>query len=105
MPAKRSNQIRIVWLKNHGVRVEQTTGRGMRSLRFVRPDGLLTVPEAVAALGTYEVRLRRMIARKQLRSLKLGGRMMVRLSELRRLRADQSWRQDWRTVNVANERG
>jgi hypothetical protein len=80
-------RMRVQWLKNHGVRVVVESPRG-RTERFEPPDGAVTVAEAATALGTYPVKIRRLIERKRLRSIRSphSGALVVPVNELRRLR-------------------
>jgi hypothetical protein len=80
-------RVRVQWLKNHGVRVV-TEGPAGRTERFVASGGSLTIAEAAVALGTYPVKVRRLIergrlARRVVRGLGVRG---VRVSDLRRLK-------------------
>jgi len=94
----RGSSVRIVWLKNHGARITRTERGGVRRARFVRPDGAVTISEAVAALKTYAFKVYRLVTRKQVKVVKRGGLMLMPLSELRRLIKEPGWWQDWRTL-------
>ena len=84
-------RLRVQWLKNHGVRVVTQGPRG-RLERFEPPDGAVTVAEAAAALGTYQVKIRRLIERKRLKSNRdaTTGSLVVPVRELRKLRRNRA---------------
>lgn len=84
-------RIRVQWLKNHGVRVVTEGPRG-RAERFSPPDGYVSVAAAAVALGTYQVKVRRLIERGQLSSrmdLETGD-TVVSVRELRNLRGNRT---------------
>jgi len=90
-------KVRVQWLKNHGVRVVAENPRG-RTERFEPADGAVTVAEAAVALGTYPVKIRRLIERKRLKLSRSphSGVLVIPVSELRRLRSDRVELQDQR---------
>jgi hypothetical protein len=84
-------KVRVQWLKNHGVRVV-TEGPEGRTERFVPADGMVLLSHAAVALGTYPVKIRRLIERKRLKAERdpFSGALVVPVSELRRLRRDRT---------------
>jgi len=95
--------LRVAWLGNHGLKIRRLYHRG-EILRFVPQDGSVMVDEAAAALKTYKVRVYRLIARGQVKAVKLDGKAMIPVTELWRLRRDQSWRDDFRRLEAARGR-
>jgi len=83
------SSVRIQWLRNHGVRVVTEGARG-RSERFEAHAGSVTVVEASAALGSYPVKLYRLIESGVVKARKVSGVHRVLVSELWRLRRDRS---------------
>jgi len=78
--------VRVTWLKNHGVRVAYAG----EPVRFVGPDGELTLRESALALGTYRLLLHRMVAKRRLAARKVAGVLRVPMTEVLRLR--RAWR-------------
>lgn len=74
--------VRVKMLRNHGAAVCYAGPRGV-AVRFERPDGRLSVPEAAALLGTYPNMVRRMAAARRLVMHK--GRHCISLADCRRL--------------------
>lgn len=71
-------------LKNHGAEVcHVSTSRG-RLVRFVPPDGFLSIPEAAKLLGTNRSMVRRMGAAGRL-AIRPRGPKRVSLAECRLL--------------------
>ena len=70
----------VRWLKNHGVTVKLGSG----VMRYVPPDGALTVGEARQLLGCGQMRLYRLREQGKIKFLP-GAVARVPLSELRRL--------------------
>lgn len=93
--------IRVRWLKNHGVRIFTTTARGTLE-RFEPHAGTVAIAEAAAALGTYEVKLRRLIGAKKITSRTLRGARRIPISELWRLRRNRSVLADARKMRSAD---
>lgn len=81
--------IRVVWLRNHGIRVITENGAG-RSERFEAHAGGVTIAEACAALKTYPMKLRRLIEAGELKARKVAGVHIVPVAELWRLRRDRT---------------
>jgi excisionase family DNA binding protein len=78
--------VRVTWLQNHGLEVAY---RG-EPVRFVGPDGDLSVSEAAKALGTYPVLLRRMITHRRLEAKRVGGVLRIPMTEVLSLR--RTWK-------------
>jgi hypothetical protein len=81
--------IRVKFLKNHGCEVTQRR-YGKAEKRFVRPNGLLRLREAVVALKTNDMQLLRLERSRRLKVRLVGGRKHVPLSEVKRLKSDRS---------------
>lgn len=77
--------IRVKFLKNHGCVVTRRVAYGKRTQRFVPPNGVLKVSEAVAALGTNDMRLYRLARAGKLKVRRIGGEQHFPLAEVKRL--------------------
>jgi len=95
----------VVWLKNHGIRIEERFPSGAVRVRFVRPDGVVSIQEAAGILETYALKVYRLVRRRQMKTVKCQGKIMVPLSEVKRLRREDGWRDDWRVVQKAARGG
>lgn len=89
------SNIRVVWLKNHGVRIITQNARGT-SERFEPHAGGVTVAEACAALKSYRMKLSRLIEAGELKARKIAGVHIVPVAELWRLRRDRTALEDGR---------
>jgi hypothetical protein len=94
--------IRIVWLKNHGIRVVTKNDAGT-SMRFVPHTGTVSVTEACAALNTYPVKMYRAIGSAgdrqgtpRLKSRKIQGDHRIPVAELWRAKRNPSILEDRR---------
>jgi len=75
----------VRWLKNHGVTVRLGTG----VIRYIPPDGSLTVGEARQLMGYGQMTLYRLRERGKIRFIP-GAVARVALSELRRLKRESA---------------
>ncbi len=83
------SKVSVRWLKNHGIRVITENNNG-KSERFAPGNGYVTVAVAAAALGTYPVKLYRLIDSKAVKSHRdpFSGDCMIPVGELWRLRRE-----------------
>lgn len=81
--------IRVRFLGNHGCVVTKRR-YGKPEKRFVRPNGLLKLAEAVVALKTNDMQLLRLERARNLTVRLVRGRKHVPLSEVKRLKARRS---------------
>ena len=77
--------LKIVWLKNQGVRVVREMKRGNLE-RFVRPDGHLAPSEAAAALKLNIQRIYRAIAAGKMKAINVDGDYRIPLSEVKKMK-------------------
>lgn len=88
--------ITVRWLRNHGVRVLRKDAHGL-AVRFVPHGGYVSVVEAAAALGTYPVKVYRLLSRPGgIRTKLVGGRVCVPVAELWEIKRDPSRLEDGR---------
>lgn len=90
------SSVRVMYLKNHGVRVITESARG-RSERFeAHAGGSVTIVEASAALHTYPMKLYRLIESGAVKSRRVSGTHRIPVAELQRLRRDRTALEDAR---------
>ncbi len=87
MPAAKLERARI--MRNHGIRLVYRLPSGLR-LRWVAPNGWVTLHEAAAALGTYPRLLERMVDAGRLGTARREGRRVLSGATVRALR--RAWR-------------
>lgn len=94
------SRIRIVWLKNHGVRIVTDSDAGTAT-RFEPHAGSVTVTEAAAAFGTYPWKIYRRIEAGLVKSRARAGVHRIAVAELWRLKRTPDALADGRTLRKA----
>lgn len=96
------SSIRVVWLKNHGIRIITTSAAGTAT-RFVPHSGTVSVAEACAALDTYPVKLYRSVGAASdrggpalIKSRKVQGDIRIPVAELWRVKRNPAILEDRR---------